>query len=897
MQPIKQFNEELVRHKLGNYIPVFDQLPGSNYFLIDGNKRGFMFICNPSPGLYENQKDILAEMYKMDFPTDTVCQVTLSGLPDLIMQLSAWASVRGGRMPEEDKEKSDLLNAYQLEYFDRSTREPLKPDYDQLKLRDFQVWISFTIPLAGAFPTDTEERNIDVLYSELKSKLVTMGLTPFAAQAEDWLYCLDKVLNPGEHARWSEGNMRVNTLKRLNEQVDVPGRKYEVGQNYFSTTTGNRDKTEARYFKQLSVRRFPEYVSFGSMYELVVNWMHGRKTVFNPFMITLTTVYSDPLKLAKENVRYKAVTNKQAGIPIVLTFCPRLRDMDNDYMAVTRELEDGARLMEGYLTFTVMGNTAEDVQSGADQMKSFYLESRVNVTDDSYIVFPSLMSTLPMCNDAKTVHDLDRHEVMTNTGAAHLCPIFGPWKGNTNQPVINMVTREGQQLGLDIFKTSASYNTVVGATSGAGKSFFINYLINNYLGAGPRANEMHHYRDAKQLLAENRYTSFDPDGAQIFVVDVGRSYQGISEQYSSSQFIDFGRTPTFTLNPFAFLTDVAADERALVEAPTFESDSTSESENEDEKDKVAQTIMVLNQLKIMASESGKIDDFQQSVMLQLIAEEYRESRKAGRTGSITGFARRCREFPDDRMKDIGVQLGAWCEGGIYGYRFSETLPPINFDSRFIVLELEELKGTPHLQTVVLMSIIQAAQHAMFIKRDGRRRLFILDEAWEYIRPDNANGGNQANNQFFTSFLEAAWRRFRKTNCAGICVTQSFEDYFTSSVGRAITANSPWKIIMKQEKESIESMKKNQYFSTSDGEYERMKNIRTVKGVFSEMLIRFEGFQEICRLYVDRKMELCFTTDSKDRTRLWDIQAQRDCSYGEAIEILYEQEQRERAKVA
>nr|WP_280956874.1 hypothetical protein [Escherichia coli] len=32
--------------------------------------------------------------------------------------------------------------------------------------------------------------------------------------------------------------------------------------------------------------------------------------------------------------------------------------------------------------------------------------------------------------------------------------------------------------------------------------------------------------------------------------------------------------------------------------------------------------MVLNQLKIMASEKGLIDDYQQSVMLQLIAEEY-----------------------------------------------------------------------------------------------------------------------------------------------------------------------------------------------------------------------------------------------------------------------------------
>lgn len=99
--------------------------------------------------------------------------------------------------------------------------------------------------------------------------------------------------------------------------------------------------------------------------------------------------------------------------------------------------------------------------------------------------------------------------------------------------------------------------------------------------------------------------------------------------------------------------------------------------------------------------------------------------------------------------------------------------------------------------------------------------------------------------------------------------------------------------MKQEKESIESMKKNAYFSTSTAEYERMKNIRTEKVVYSEMLIRFENVQVSCRLYVDRKMELCFTTDSGDRNKLWDLQAKHNCSYGEAINMLYEQEQNQK----
>ncbi|MCZ6225942.1 TraC family protein, partial [Escherichia coli] len=88
----------------------------------------FMFICSPSPGVFDNQQDVLTELFKMDFPTDTICQTSLTALPDLILHLSAWSAVRGGRMEGHDKLKGDLLTAYQLDYYDRSLNEPLKPD-------------------------------------------------------------------------------------------------------------------------------------------------------------------------------------------------------------------------------------------------------------------------------------------------------------------------------------------------------------------------------------------------------------------------------------------------------------------------------------------------------------------------------------------------------------------------------------------------------------------------------------------------------------------------------------------------------------------------------------------------------------------------------------------------
>lgn len=89
MRSANVYNKELSRHQLGGFIPVYDQIPGTHYFLLDGNRLGFMFICSPSPGVFDNQQDVLTELFKMDFPADTICQTSLTALPDLILHLSA----------------------------------------------------------------------------------------------------------------------------------------------------------------------------------------------------------------------------------------------------------------------------------------------------------------------------------------------------------------------------------------------------------------------------------------------------------------------------------------------------------------------------------------------------------------------------------------------------------------------------------------------------------------------------------------------------------------------------------------------------------------------------------------------------------------------------------------
>lgn len=79
---------------------------------------------------------------------------------------------------------------------------------------------------------------------------------------------------------------------------------------------------------------------------------------------------------------------------------------------------------------------------------------------------------------------------------------------------------------------------------------------------------------------------------------------------------------------------------------------------------------------------------------------------------------------------------------------------------------------------------------MFLSGPDRRKLFILDEAWEYLK-DRA--GSKVN--YLAEFLETGWRRFRKTRAAGICITQSLLDAYQSQAGIAIVNNSPWKLML------------------------------------------------------------------------------------------------------
>ena len=171
-------------------------------------------------------------------------------------------------------------------------------------------------------------------------------------------------------------------------------------------------------------------------------------------------------------------------------------------------------------------------------------------------------------------------------------------------------------------------------------------------------------------------------------------------------------------------------------------------------------------------------------------------------------------------------------------------------------QLEALKAKPALQQIVLMQIISAIQAEIYLSNDGRPRIVVIDESWSLL-----------DDPMVARFMEHAFRRFRKYNASAIIVTQSIADLYQSAAGKAIAANSAFKLIMKQTSETVEIVEREGYLSLDNYSFQQMRTIHSVPGAYSEVMIYANENVGIARLVVDRFTQVLFSTSDPERSEI------------------------------
>jgi len=542
--------------------------------------------------------------------------------------------------------------------------------------------------------------------------------------------------------------------------------------------------------KVLSIKRFPAFGEFGEGKLYVAEPMGGNRGIPENVLITASIIFPDPEKERATIEGKRSYVQHQAYGPL-LKHIPELAELKQGFDEIHHALSDGDRPIKLYLGMSIFVPNEEGAAAAAavSNARTYWRDLGFQLVEDRFIALPAFLNQIPFGADLDGYKDLFRYKTMATRHCIPMLPLFGDWKG-TPVPALTFISRAGQIMRYDLFDSDSNYNLVIAAQSGSGKSFLTNEIIKSYIRIG----------------------------GLVWVIDVGRSYEKLCHAMDG-QFMVFTKDSDICLNPFTMVKDY-----------------------EEEAD------MLVGLIQAMASPTEKMSDYQTSKLRQILKSVWNEK---GNDMMVDDVADALIRYDDNRVQDIGHQLYSFTRDGEYG-RFFHGRNNLSFNNPFTVLELEELKGRKHLQQVVLLQLIYQIQQIMYLGGRARRKIAIIDEAWDLMKEGDV-----------AKFIETGYRRFRKYGGSAVTITQSVNDLYENDTGRAIAESSAHKMLLGQQASAIDQLQKEQRLSLSDGGYQLLKSVRTVPGVYSEIFFMSPYGSGIGRLVVDEFHKLLYSTKAED----------------------------------
>lgn len=424
--------------------------------------------------------------------------------------------------------------------------------------------------------------------------------------------------------------------------------------------------------------------------------------------------------------------------------------------------------------------------------------------EESYLNPVLLPMSLPfgLYPDGKTLRMLERDFRMPVKAAVLMAPIQTDFRGG-GRPALLYTGRKGQLITLDLFDPRINnYNFIVSAESGAGKSFLLNNLCQQY------------------------YAS----GALIRIIDIGGSYRKLCT-LCSGRYIDIGEE-RLVLNPFdmGFALDGEDKQSAISMAVAI----VAEMANAATRKGVSTSEWNLLKSAVQWTiDSGRGEDGIDAVREWLGAYPSETASDLDRVEHLVPVAR-----------ELAFNLRDFGSDGAYGHYFNG---PSTFDissDEFVVLELERLKNMPDLFNVVVMVVVNAVTQELYLSGRDRPRFVLCDEAAQFM--------SRSEGQDLSRLAEAfgqGYRRARKYQGSFGIVMQSMNDLLLfGGTGQVILENAATRFLLQGS--TYDKAVDNKILDYSGFVLELLKSVRNNKPNYSEVFIDSPLGLGIARLVVD-----------------------------------------------
>lgn len=769
------------------FCPVQAYDEQSKLFLCDDSTLGFAFECVPLAGGDQHTKERIEQLVAGDYPPGTIMQFFLYRSPDIEPQLNALARIRqdhmDGPLAGVVKQRIDFLRAHTKKNI--HGRSFSGGDYDCGRIQESRLIVSIKIPFEGKEPNESDVVLTKTWETKTESALSSVGLWPLALSASRYIRLMQSIINWSPNASWRS----MSVMGEWEEDKTISAQIFDPTTDLVIADKSTLQLGEHCFVKVMSAKRIPDAFFFTEAMKYVGNTMGGNDKLTINYAVCCN-VFFPVTQSEKSKLETKRTWTVNQAVGPMLKFVPVLADKKHSFDILSESFQKGAKPIRMTFSVLLFSDSRKAVERAAVSAQSYWDTMHFHLMEDYFITAPMFQNCLPLCAEKEAVFHLDRYKTMTTRELPVLLPVFGEWKG-TGTFHVALISRNGQLMSLSLHDSDTNKNAVIAAESGSGKSFLLNEIIVSYLS----------------------------EGAQVWVIDAGKSYKKLNEQLDGD-FLQFDEASKICLNPFELIDDWKEDE---------------------------DTISAL--IAAMASEKEKLSDFQMAGLKQILKRLWETK---GQAMTVDDIAAECLGHTEQRMHDIGQQLFSFTFKGGYGQYFHGH-NTMRFENPFTVLELDELQGRTHLRQVVLMQLIFQIQREMYLGERNRKKIMIIDEAWDLIKSGPVS-----------VFIEHGFRKFRKYGGSAIIATQSLNDLYENPVGRAIAENANMMLLLGQKPETIASIRDSGRLVLSEAGFNLLSTVASVGGVYSEIFVK-SGHTGVGvgRLIVSNFEKMLFSTAPED----------------------------------
>ena len=516
-------------------------------------------------------------------------------------------------------------------------------------------------------------------------------------------------------------------------------------------------RIDNRFYRTFYVVSYPRYAS--------PNWL-APLINFDRALDIAMYIYPTEGKEVLDDLRRK-IAEMEAEISLDIqrgkVADPTVQAKLEDALALQQELAKGAeKFFQFGLYITISASSVEELNRISKELESS-LGALLIIPKQAILQMEEGFKTvLPVCQD-----QLNVTRNMDTTSLATTFPFVSSDLSDDKGVMYGINQHNGSLVIFDRFSLENA-NTVVFATSGAGKSYLVK-------------------------LEALRSLMFD---TEIIVIDPENEYKNLAEAVGG-QFISLSFRSPSKINPF---------DLELVKT------------QEEEENELARKILSLHSLfKIIM---GEMTPQEEALLDRALISTYKmkgitmdpETQKNKEMPLIEDLYKVLIGMEEERAASLAARLEKFVKGSFAGIFNSQTNVDIN--SNFVVFGVRDLEEA--LRPVAMHIILDFVWNK--VRGELRKRLLVVDEAWYLMRyPDSAQ------------FLYGIAKRARKYYLGLTTVTQDVDDFLRSEYGGAIIKNSAIQILLKQHPAAVDQI--GDVFYLSEGEKQFLLSAKVGEGIF------------------------------------------------------------------